>query len=319
MRLRRLLSAGAARRAGGGRNLQRAVRRSSRPGARRRRDLRAPREQRGDPRLVIANAPSAIKKVAVEQGMFSLFDDGMRQGVPGSDDVRGDQTRRRRHGAQPMPVFEYKGLDGGGKAINGIVDADTAKLARTRLRKQGLFPTDIREQQEGGTRRGESILDTQMDVKKYFQFISRRDISVMTTQLSTLVGAHVPMGEALNALVESDREGEAQGRPVEGQGEGQRGLGARRLDVRAPEGVRRALRPDGPRGRAFRCPRRGPEAARDVLRQPGEAPGADPVGRRLPNPPRHRGDLDSSSGCSSGSSGCGTCSTRCRAAPSRCR
>jgi general secretion pathway protein F len=101
-----------------------------------------------------------------------------------------------------VAVFEYKGLDAGGKAVTGIVDADTAKVARLRLRKQGLFPTDVREQQEGAARRGQSILDTQIDVEKYFQFITRRDISVMTQQLSTLVGAHVPMAEALNALVD---------------------------------------------------------------------------------------------------------------------
>lgn len=101
-----------------------------------------------------------------------------------------------------MAVYEYKGLDAGGKAVTGIVDADTAKVARLRLRKQGLFPTDVREQQEGAARRGQSILDTQIDVEKYFQFITRRDISVMTQQLSTLVGAHVPMAEALNALVD---------------------------------------------------------------------------------------------------------------------
>lgn len=101
-----------------------------------------------------------------------------------------------------MAVFEYKGLDGAGKAIAGIIDADSAKLARMRLRKQGLFPTEIREQQEGGTRRGKSILDTEIDVAKYLQFITRRDVSTMTTQLSTLVGAHVPMGEALAALVD---------------------------------------------------------------------------------------------------------------------
>jgi len=38
-----------------------------------------------------------------------------------------------------MPVFEYRGLDGAGKAVTGIVDADSAKVARTRLRKQGVF------------------------------------------------------------------------------------------------------------------------------------------------------------------------------------
>jgi general secretion pathway protein F len=101
-----------------------------------------------------------------------------------------------------MPVFQYKGLDGAGKAINGIIDADTAKVARGRLRKQGLFPTEIHQQQDGAARKGQSLLDTQIDVSKIFEFVSARDISTMTTQLATLVGAHVPMAEALAALVD---------------------------------------------------------------------------------------------------------------------
>lgn len=100
-----------------------------------------------------------------------------------------------------MPVFEYQGLDALGKAVSGIVNADSSKIARTRLRKQGLFPSEIHEQADGA-RRGESILDMQIDVEKYFQFVTSRDVSVMTQQLSTLVAAHVPMAEALAALVE---------------------------------------------------------------------------------------------------------------------
>jgi len=100
-----------------------------------------------------------------------------------------------------VPVFEYQGLDALGKAVSGIVNADSSKIARTRLRKQGLFPSEIHEQADGA-RRGESILDMQIDVEKYFQFVTSRDVSVMTQQLSTLVAAHVPMAEALAALVE---------------------------------------------------------------------------------------------------------------------
>ncbi len=99
-----------------------------------------------------------------------------------------------------MAVFEYKGLDGSGAAVNGIVDADSPKIARTRLRKQGVFPTEIREQSDGGTRG--SGLNVEIDVAKYFQRISVRDVSTVTNQLSVLVGAHIPMGEALHALVE---------------------------------------------------------------------------------------------------------------------
>lgn len=99
-----------------------------------------------------------------------------------------------------MAVFEYKGLDGSGAAVAGIVDADSPKVARSRLRKQGVFPTEIREQSDKGTR-GEG-LNVEIDVAKYFQRITSRDVSTVTNQLATLVGAHIPMGEALAALVE---------------------------------------------------------------------------------------------------------------------
>jgi len=101
-----------------------------------------------------------------------------------------------------MPVFQYKGLDAGGKAITGIIDADTSRIAKAKLRKQGLFPTEIHKQEEGASRKGESILDMQIDVAQYFEFVTSRDVSTMTTQLATLVSAHVPMAEALSALVD---------------------------------------------------------------------------------------------------------------------
>ena len=99
-----------------------------------------------------------------------------------------------------MAVFEYQGLDGSGAKVSGIVDADTAKVARKRLRQQGVFPTEIREQSDRGTRG--SGLNVEIDVAKYFQYVSARDVSVITNQMATLIGAHVPMGETLNALVE---------------------------------------------------------------------------------------------------------------------
>jgi general secretion pathway protein F len=99
-----------------------------------------------------------------------------------------------------MAIFEYVGLDGAGKATKGIVDADSAKTARARLRKQGVFPTDVREQKAGATRgRG---LNVEVDFGKYFQRVSVQDLSQMTSQLSTLVGAGIPVVEALTALVE---------------------------------------------------------------------------------------------------------------------
>lgn len=99
-----------------------------------------------------------------------------------------------------MAVFEYVGLDGAGKAAKGIIDADSAKTARARLRKQGLFPTEVREQKAGATRgRG---LNVEVDFGKYFERVSIQDLAQMSSQLSTLVGASIPVVEALGALVD---------------------------------------------------------------------------------------------------------------------
>lgn len=104
-----------------------------------------------------------------------------------------------------MAVFEYKGFDKAGKAVTGIIDADNPKVARIKLRKQSIFPTDVHIQKKGGGIRG-SGLDMEIDVESYFQFVSKRDISILTRQMATLVGANVPMAETLNALVEQSEK-----------------------------------------------------------------------------------------------------------------
>lgn len=97
-----------------------------------------------------------------------------------------------------MAVYAYKGFDASGKEVKGIVDADHAKGARTKLRKQGVFPTEVAEHHEGAAKG--SGLSVQIDFSKYFQRVSTNDLATMTSQLSTLVGAGIPMVEALGAL-----------------------------------------------------------------------------------------------------------------------
>ena len=99
-----------------------------------------------------------------------------------------------------MAVFEYAGLDGAGKATKGIIDADSPKSARMRLRKQGVFPTEVHEKAEGATR-GKG-LNREIDFAKYFQRVSQQDLATLSSQLSTLIGAGIPMVEALTALVD---------------------------------------------------------------------------------------------------------------------
>jgi len=110
-----------------------------------------------------------------------------------------------------MPVYEYKGLDAKGKETSGIIDADSARTARAKLRKTGTFPTEVTEQSGGASRKvsgkGKAEpkskgLNLEIDFSKSFQFISSADVATMTSQLSTLVGASIPMVEALSALLD---------------------------------------------------------------------------------------------------------------------
>ena len=100
-----------------------------------------------------------------------------------------------------MAVYEYKGLDSAGKETAGLVDADSAKGARNKLRRQGVFVTDVHEQKGGKATRGKG-LNFEVDLSKVFQRVGAEDIATMTGQLSTLIGAGIPMVEALSALIE---------------------------------------------------------------------------------------------------------------------
>ena len=100
-----------------------------------------------------------------------------------------------------MPVFEYKGVTKAGKASNGIIDAENAKVARSKLRMQGVFPTEMHVQKKGQVTRGKGS-NVEIDVSRYVQFISHKDVTILTRQLATLIGASVPMAESLGALVD---------------------------------------------------------------------------------------------------------------------
>jgi general secretion pathway protein F len=100
-----------------------------------------------------------------------------------------------------MAVFEYKGFDNAGKEVSGIVDSDSAKGARLKLRRQGVFTTDVWAQKAGKATRGKGI-NVEIDFSKYFQRIKPGDIATMTSQLATLVSAGIPMVEALSALID---------------------------------------------------------------------------------------------------------------------
>lgn len=109
-----------------------------------------------------------------------------------------------------MPVYAYKGLDAGGKKVDGIVDAESAKAARQKLRKQGVFTTDIVEGKagQGALRRadagksggGAKGLSVEVDLSKYIERVGVGDVAIATRQLAALVGAGIPLVESIGTV-----------------------------------------------------------------------------------------------------------------------
>jgi general secretion pathway protein F len=96
-----------------------------------------------------------------------------------------------------VAVYEYRGLDQTGRSIKGIIDADSPRLARVKLRRSGIFPTEILTDRFIKKPVGEAL-----SIGALFGRIKIQDISIMTRQMATLVGAGLPIVEALTALID---------------------------------------------------------------------------------------------------------------------
>lgn len=94
-----------------------------------------------------------------------------------------------------MPIFEYRGLDRMGKNAKGIVDSENLRAARAKLKKDGIFVTEIRDKKKQTSTKKKSAVATtkKVDVK---------DLALMTRQLATLFKANIPLVDALSAVSE---------------------------------------------------------------------------------------------------------------------
>jgi general secretion pathway protein F len=104
-----------------------------------------------------------------------------------------------------VPVFEYSGLTEAGKSVRGIRDAESSKALRSLLRKDGVYLTEARAAEAGAVAGEQKTgLAREVDVGEMLGFtgVSAQDLAIATRQLATLIGAGIPLVDALTALVE---------------------------------------------------------------------------------------------------------------------
>ncbi len=97
-----------------------------------------------------------------------------------------------------MALFEYKAIGADGKAAKGMVEGDSIKTARQKLKKQGLMVTDIREKNAAGAKAG----GKSAGISLFGPRITQEEIAVTTRQLASLIKANIPLVDALGALVD---------------------------------------------------------------------------------------------------------------------
>jgi general secretion pathway protein F len=95
-----------------------------------------------------------------------------------------------------MPAYSFEALQNDGALRKGVVEADSAKAARTQLRAQSLVPLSV-----------QALAPDSSDKRSIWQYnigssrsFSANSLAVWTRQLASLVGSGLPLERALAAL-----------------------------------------------------------------------------------------------------------------------
>ncbi len=90
-----------------------------------------------------------------------------------------------------MEAFRYEALDAAGRAVSGVVQADTPRQARAQLRAQGLLPSAI-----------DLVRARERARLPWARGLSSDELSLVTRQMATLLASGLTMEQSLSALIE---------------------------------------------------------------------------------------------------------------------
>lgn len=98
-----------------------------------------------------------------------------------------------------MPIFHYKGYRQDGKESSGTITAATLRDARERLKNDGVLPITI-DAEDAQTARNARF--------SWRRRVGLPELALVTRRLATLLGASMPLFEAVATLMEQERPGE---------------------------------------------------------------------------------------------------------------
>lgn len=92
-----------------------------------------------------------------------------------------------------MSVYEYKAINSAGKKISGLIEAETAAQAKTKLRNSDTYPITVRESNKTHSTKSRNL-------NLLFNRIRPDEVHVFTRQIATLINAGLPLITALNTI-----------------------------------------------------------------------------------------------------------------------
>ncbi|MFN0206079.1 MAG: type II secretion system inner membrane protein GspF [Planctomycetota bacterium] len=112
-----------------------------------------------------------------------------------------------------MPIYNYKGFTSGGGTKTGVIDADTPKDARSKLRRDNIYVLEIETAAsnamgpDGKAEKGKkiSLIKRIRTITGGATAMTRKrldEVATVTRQMSTLLGAGIPLTETLKAIIE---------------------------------------------------------------------------------------------------------------------
>ena len=110
-----------------------------------------------------------------------------------------------------MPIFEYKAYAPGGVTKTGVIDADTPREARQRLRRDSILVSELKElragrkAKAGETKARASFLEGFQRLRQSSTGPTGRNlelVAALTRQMGTLLSAGIPMAEMLSAIID---------------------------------------------------------------------------------------------------------------------
>lgn len=102
-----------------------------------------------------------------------------------------------------MPAYTFEALDADGQTHKGLIDADTARAARSQLRARALVPLAVEPATGGAEGTEQKGLNVTLWGGRVFNATA---LGVWTRQLAGLVSAGMPLERALTALAEEAEE-----------------------------------------------------------------------------------------------------------------